>query len=326
MITPITTQKPIGSGFDKTTSAQQALGERDLSGKRYVVTGASSGIGVETVRFLANAGAEIVAAVRDSAKAEAALAGLQGIRIAELDLASHASIEHFAEALVAEGASVDGLINNAGIMATPLERDADGHELQFAINHLAHFRLTCALWPLLVASGNARVVALSSSAHQFSAFDFEDYDFKQRDYDKFVAYGQSKTANALFAVALDELGKSQNVRAFSVHPGVIATGLTRHMEDEELTERGLLNSEGVIGEAMASRYKTVAQGAATTVWAATNDRLEDIGGLYCEDCDVAALVDPKKPSRGVERYAIDPEAAQKLWTLSEHLTGSRLAG
>ena len=302
-------QAPIGSGFDRNTTAEEALGDRDLSGKTAIVTGGYSGIGLETTRVLAAAGATVVVPARTPEKATAALEPIAGVEQEKLDLSDPVSIGAFAERFNTSGRQLDILINNAGVMAAPLSRDARGYEIQFATNHLGHFELTARLWKALQAADGARVVALSSLGHRRGAVDFDDPNYEQREYEKWNAYGQSKTSNALFALTLDERAEPHGVRAFSVHPGGILTDLIRHLSDEELPR----NRSGL---------KTVEQGAATTVWCATSARLDGLGGVYCEDVEVAEPVEADfAESTGVRPWARDPEAAARLWTLSEELTG-----
>lgn len=212
-------QTPIGSGFDAGTTAQQALAGSDLQGKTVIVTGGYSGIGLETVRVLVDAGAQVIVPARDPEKAERNLSGIIGVEHASLDLLDPISIDRFAENFLASDRALNLLINSAGIMATPLQRDTRGFEAQFATNHLGHFQLTARLWPALREANGARVVSVSSLGHRLSPVHFDDPQFEHRPYDKWLAYGQSKTANALFAVALDRRGKAEGVRAFSVHPG-----------------------------------------------------------------------------------------------------------
>ncbi|MBO7748555.1 SDR family NAD(P)-dependent oxidoreductase [Paenibacillus sp. MWE-103] len=317
-----TPQAPIPSGFGPQTTAAEALGGRDLTGKTAIVTGGYSGLGLETARVLAEAGATVVVPARTPEKAAAAVAGLPRVELETLDLADPASIDAFAARFLASGRPLDILVNSAGIMATPLTRDARGYESQFAVNHLGHFQLAARLWPALKQSGDARVVSVSSRALRFAGVDLEDPNYEHREYDKWMAYGQSKSANALFAVELDRIGFAHGVRAFSVHPGTIVTDLSRHLSDDEMRGMGALDEHG---NRVASdpRFKTVAQGAATSVWCAANPQLEGRGGVYCEDADIAVVAEPGSDafSAGVAQWAIDPEAARKLWTLSEKLTG-----
>ncbi len=313
-------QTPINSGFGARTEASDALGGARLDGKLAIVTGGASGIGLETTKALAGAGARVIVAVRDIERARAALAGVANIELAALDLMDPASIAGFAQSFIASGRKLDILINNAGIMAAPLTRDARGYEAQFATNHLGHFHLTALLWPAL--TGGARVVTVSSLAHRVCGVDLDDPSFERGAYDRWQAYGRAKSANALFAVALDRRGQAHGVRAFSVHPGGIATALQRYMPDEEKRAMGFMDAEGRISD----RFKTPSQGASTSVWCAGNAQLAGMGGVYCEDCDIAAPTSSgAKPGPGVRAWAIDPEIAEQLWSLSERMTGVRFA-
>ncbi len=288
-------QEPVNSPFGYRSTAGEVIDGIDLSGRCVVVTGGYSGIGTETVRAIAAAGA-----------------------ILPLDLADPASIDAFAEAVAGRTDTIDILINNAAIMASPLGRDARGYEMQFATNHLGHFQLTARLWPLLLAGGGARVVALSSIGHRLHGLDLDDPNFERRDYDKWLAYGQAKSANALFALQLDKLGESRGVRAFAVHPGGIATPLQRHLTMEEQRAMGWYDEDGNVHEA----FKSTEEGAATTVWCAVSPLLEGKGGVYCEDCEVAVAADPEKPrAGGYYPHIRDEDLAGKLWTKSEAMTG-----
>jgi NAD(P)-dependent dehydrogenase (short-subunit alcohol dehydrogenase family) len=314
-----TPQKPLRSGFGPRTSATDVLAGISLTGKHAIVTGGYSGIGLETTRALADAGAHVTVPARDRAKAEGALCDLAGrVTIEDLDLSAPASVAAFAQRFVAHGAPLHMLINNAGIMAAPLARDAAGHESQFATNHLGHFRLTCGLWPALKAASGARVVQLSSIGHRLAPINFDDLDFRSRPYDKWAAYGQSKTANALFAVALDQRGQSSGVRAFAVHPGGIMTDLQRYLPQEEQMALGWIDASGQ----PHAIFKTPSQGAATSVWCATSPQLDAMGGVYCEDCDIAAAAPADDAGwSGVRPHAIDAAQAARLWEISEMLTG-----
>lgn len=310
-----TPQQPIGSGFGAATAAKEVLEGMNLSGKTAIVTGGYSGVGLETARALAEAGAAVIIPARTPEKASAALAGIPRIELETLDLADPGSIDAFAERFIASGRPLDYLINNAGIMAAPLVRDERGYESQFAINHLGHFQLTARLWPALKLSGAARVVSLSSTGIRFGGVDFSDPNFERKEYDKWRAYGQSKSANALFAVGLDQKGYKYGVRAFAVHPGRIMTDLTRYMSDEE---------KGAAG----TDLKTPEQGAATSVWCATSPALREKGGVFCIDADIAPAIPADTPPQGLGQvltgvlsWAIDPEMAERLWLLSEEMTG-----
>lgn len=317
-----TEQKPIGSGFGMRTEASQATGGRRLDGKLAIVTGGYSGLGLETTKALAGAGATVIVPARTPDKARAALAGIINVEQAALDLADPSSIDAFARDVVKSGRKVDILINNAAIMASPLTRDARGYEAQFATNHLGHFQLTARLWPVLKQGSGARVVSLSSIGHRRSPVNLDDPSFEKGPYDKWEAYGRAKSANALFAIGLDSFGQPHGVRAFAVHPGGIMTDLQRFMPDEEKRAMGWIDAQGRVNEG----FKTPSQGAATSVWCATNQQLEGKGGVYCEDCDIAvALPADAQTWNGVRPWAIDPDAAQKLWALSEKMTGVRFS-
>jgi NAD(P)-dependent dehydrogenase (short-subunit alcohol dehydrogenase family) len=239
-----------------------------------------------------------------------------------LDLSDPESVDSFAGRFVAHGEPLDLLINNAGIMATPLARDAQGHEMQLSTNYLGHFRLTARLWPRLVQAGGARIVMLTSGAHRFSAVDLEDPDYRHRPYEKWQAYGQSKTAAALFALELDARGAAFGVRAFSVHPGSIQTGLSGHLAKEDFMAIGALDEDGQLKQDFAELSKTIEQGAATSVWCATSPQLIGLGGVYCEDCDIANQIPADSSSlHGVLPWACDAEQARAWWSVSERLVG-----
>ncbi|MFE4535553.1 SDR family NAD(P)-dependent oxidoreductase [Streptomyces scopuliridis] len=312
-----TPQHTIGSGFGARSTTQDVLHGIDLGGQLAVVTGGYSGLGLETTRALTGAGAKVVVPARRRETAEKALDGIDGVEVDELDLADLDSVRRFAERFLASGRTIDLVINNAAVMACPETRVGPGWEAQFATNHLGHFALVNRLWPA-IAPGGARVVSLSSSGHRLSPIRWDDLWFA-RDYDKWQAYGQAKTANALFAVELDALGRDSGVRAFSVHPGGILTPLQRHLAKEEMVAAGWIDEAG---NAVNPVFKTVEQGAATQVWAATSPRLAGAGGVYCEDCDIAepASDDASVPG-GVRGYATDPDQAKRLWRLSAELTG-----
>ena len=290
----------------------------DLDGRLVVVTGGYSGLGLETVRALTGAGAEVIVPARRPAHAVEMLDGIPRVTVETMDLGDLDSVRQFAERMLADGRSVDILINNAAIMACPETRVGPGWEAQFATNHLGHFALTNRLWPLLRADGGARVVALTSTGHKLSPIRFDDLQFRH-GYDKCKAYGQAKTANSLFAVRLDALGQGAGVRAFAAHPGGIMTPLQRHLSREEMQASGWIDAEGNPDE----RFKTPEQGASTSTWAATSPRLEHMGGVYCENCDIAAPTEVGSPTarqQGVDAHAIDAEAAERLWWVSAELT------
>jgi NAD(P)-dependent dehydrogenase (short-subunit alcohol dehydrogenase family) len=310
------------AAFDSTSSTDDVLDGIDLSGKRFVITGASTGLGEETTRAVAAHGASVTMAVRDltkgmeaAARVRAAVPGAE-VEVRELDLARLASSRAFAEELLADHDDIDVLVNNAGVMACPLAHTADGFEMQFGTNHLGHFLLTNLLVPALVNGDGARVVALSSRGHRFSDVDLDDPGFERTEYEPWVAYGRSKTANVLFAVGFDQRYRDQGVRAFAVHPGSIQTDLGRHLTEDTI---GTMLSS--LPEGQPLEWKTVPQGAATSVWAATSPDLDGKGGLYLEDCAIADRVDGRVVVSGVQRYAVDPVRADALWRLSESMVG-----
>ncbi|NIK68354.1 MULTISPECIES: SDR family NAD(P)-dependent oxidoreductase [unclassified Paenibacillus] len=314
-------QTPIASGFGPRTTAQTIIGEQDLRGKMAIVTGGYSGLGLEAVKALASAGARVIVPARALEKAQTALEGVSGVELERLDLMDPASIDAFATRFLASGRPLHILLNAGGIMAAPLVRDSRGFESQLATNHLGHFQLALRLWPALEKAKGARIVSVSSRALQLSAFDFVDPNFNSGEYDKWLAYARSKTANALFAVAMDKRGKPHGVRAFSVHPGTIATDLARHLTDDELRAMGALNEQG---ERVFTEYndeiKTIEEGAATLIWCAVHPQLDGKGGVYCENGDIAGMTDtPYTP--GVFEWAVDPKEAERLWKLSEQLIG-----
>jgi NAD(P)-dependent dehydrogenase (short-subunit alcohol dehydrogenase family) len=313
-------QYPIQSGFGAQTTAAEVMAGIGLHGKTAIVTGGYSGIGLETTRVFATAGATVVVPARSIDKARAALRDIPGVELAPLDLLDRASIDTFAHNFLDSGRALHLLINNAGIMAAPLARDVQGYESQFAANHLGHFRLTARLLPALMQANGARVVALSSRGHHWGAIDFDDPHFQRRDYDKWQAYGQSKTANILFASGLDERGLRHGIRAFSVHPGrILDTDLKRHLSMDDLRQFGLIDENG---EMIRSGSKTIAQGAATTVWCAASPQLQGMGGVYCEDVEIAVPVPADDTgSSGLRPWAADPALADRLWTLSEQQAG-----
>jgi NAD(P)-dependent dehydrogenase (short-subunit alcohol dehydrogenase family) len=321
-----TPQLPIDSGYCASSTAAEVIEGIDLTGKIAVVTGGYSGIGVETVRAFRSAGARVIVPTRDLEKAKANLAGIPDVKLAPLDLFDPVAIDDFADWFLHSNDTLHILVNNAGVMAPPLVRDARGYESQLAINHLGHFQLTARLWPALVKANGARVISLSSYGHRRAGIDFHDVNFLRRPYDPWVAYGQSKTANSLFAVALDSIGKRLGVRAFAVHPGGIITDLVRHMTKEQLEASNVIDASGKPIIDPENNKKTPQQGAATSVWCATSPMLDGMGGVYCADCDIAVLLpsDDSTALHGVRPRAVDPVAAGRLWTLSEELTGATL--
>jgi len=315
-------------GFDSTSTAAEVIAGHDLTGTEAIVTGGAAGLGAETARVLAAAGARVVIAVRNRARGEAATerlreqTGRTDIECRELDLASLASIRAFTADYLATGRPLHLLVNNAGVMATPLARTADGFESQFGVNHLGHFALATGLLPALRAAGTARVVALSSRAHRRGNMDFADPNYHHRPYDRWEAYGQSKTANGLFAVGLTERHLGDGITANAVMPGAIMTDLQRHLAADDLHEMGWANEQGEKHTDL-SGWKTVEQGAATTVWAATAPELAGVGGLYLDDCAVAQpwTTDEVPPTGHYLPYLLDPRRADRLWELSLQLTG-----
>ena len=307
-------QQPIGSGFGRDSTAADVLTGLDLTGVTAVVTGGYSGVGLETTRALSAAGAAVVVPARRPDHARDQLAGLQRVEVDELDLADLDSVSGFADRFLTSGRPVGILINNAAVMANAETRVGPGWESQFATNHLGHFALTNRLWPAL-ASGGSRVVSVSSIGHQSSGIRWDDLQFDD-GYDKWAAYGQAKTANVLFAVELDRLASPDGVRALSVMPGGIRTPLQRHLDAEEMVRLGWYDEAGND----LYDWKSPEQGAATQLWAATSPRLADIGGVYCEDVDIARPAGSGGPG-GVSPHAVDPEQARRLWALSAELTG-----
>jgi len=310
--------------FGAETSAEEAAGDIDLSGKTIVLTGGSAGLGVEVARVLASRGARIVSVVRDEAKGRAAAETIREsvadaeIELAVLDLSDLDSVRKGADDIASRFPRIDRLINNAGVMACPLGRTREGLDTQLGTNHLGHFVLTARLMENILAGAPARIVNLSSGGHRMSPIRFDDPFFEKEEYSKFVAYGQAKTANVLFSVALDSRFKARGVRSVAVHPGAIHTELGRHMTGDDFKSlmKGRPQTEPM-------KFKQLAQGAATTVWAATTSEFDDKGGVYCEDCGIASVIDTPGVSEGVMSWAVDPEAAEKLWTLSEQWSGQK---
>jgi NAD(P)-dependent dehydrogenase (short-subunit alcohol dehydrogenase family) len=319
-----TDQNPLNSGFGAETTAEEIASGIDLRGNVCVITGGHSGIGLETTRVLTKAGAFVCVGAHDMTKARNNLANTSNVEVLHLDLGVPESVDRFADRVIKSHNVIHVLINNAGIMRPPtLMRNACGHELQFATNHLGHFQLTARLWPALKNAQGARVVTLSSTGHRYSGVDLDDPNYLSRPYDKAAAYGQSKSANSLFSVELDRRGKRHGVRAFAVHPGGILTDLVRYLTDDELMAWGIFRVEGVL-KAPSSGYKSLAQGAATTMWCSLSPQLAGKGGVYCEDCDIAELVPNDSPAlSGVRHWAVDRPTAKALWDLSEQLTGLR---
>ncbi len=319
----VSDQQPVNSGFHAKSSGAEVLADLDLTGKTAIVTGGYSGIGLETVRALADKGVAVIVPARNMDKAQEALRGIEGnVRLDEMDLADIGSVRSFAERMVDTLERLDLLINNAGIMACPEARVGPGWESQFGINHMGHFALTKGLMPLLEATPGARVVALSSTAHKMSDIRWDDIQFDSGEYDKWQAYGQAKTADALFANALSRRLKDSGGLAFSVHPGGIFTPLQRHLPKEEMVALGWIDENGEPSELAKQGFKTPEQGCSTTLWAATSPMLEGKPGVYCENCDIAAPTERDSPMArymGVEDWACDDESAERLWKISEEL-------
>jgi NAD(P)-dependent dehydrogenase (short-subunit alcohol dehydrogenase family) len=308
------------------TTTKEVINGVDLSGKTALVTGASAGLGVETTRALASAGAHVVMGVRDTRKGEGAADAIRSdlpaasLELAEVDLASLASIRAFADDFLPVHPRLDLLINNAGVMAPPLGRTAEGFELQIGTNHLGHFLLTGLLTPALIAGAPSRIVNVSSRGHLRGQMDWDDPHWRTRDYDKWTAYGQSKTANILFTVELERRLGAKGVHAYALHPGVIMTELSRYMDDQDIADLRSRMPQGV-----QLTFKSVEAGAATEVWAATSPELEGRGGIYLEDCHVAAPANAEG-TQGYALYAVDPDAARRLWVWSEGEVGQTFSG
>jgi NAD(P)-dependent dehydrogenase (short-subunit alcohol dehydrogenase family) len=322
------------STFGATTTTEDVLSGIDLRGKRILVTGVSAGLGVETARSLAAHGAQVVGAARNLEKGKTATAEVQkdaargggSLELVELDLASLKSVRACADRLIERGEPFDAVIANAGVMATPLGHTADGFETQFGTNHLGHFVFINRIARLIHRGG--RLVNLSSSGHRYSNVDLEDPNFERTPYDPFVAYGRSKTANILFAVAFDKRHRDRGVRAAAVHPGVIRTELGRYVDTGALQKMIEQINEQLAAEGKPPfKWKTIPQGAATSVWTAIVAPAEEIGGLYCEDCHVGEIVPDEVTlngmSGGVRGYALDPNNAEALWRKSEELVAER---
>lgn len=319
MFTP---QTPLGSGFTAHSTTLDVIRGIDLIGKLAIVTGGYAGLGLEAARTLVSAGARVIVPARDMARARRSISDIGGgIEVRPMDLTDPASINAFAHGIVQSGMSLHILINSAGIMADPnLARDARGHELQFSTNHLGHFQLTMRLWPALRRAQGARR-SVSSLGHRFSDVVWDDINFESRTYDGWSAYGQSKTANVLFALELDRRGRSQGIRAFSLHPGGIVTGLAKHLPVERLKEMGNLDANGEPVIDPDRDMKSVPQGAATHVWCAVSPLLEGKGGVFCANSDIAPLFEGHEPpAYGVMPFAVDQESAERLWDVSETMT------
>ena len=313
----------ITSAFGARTTALEAIKGITLTGRNAIVTGGASGLGLETSRALASAGAALMLAVRNLAQGQAAADVLRAevpaaqVSVGLLDLSDLASVRDFAADWMLPGAALDILINNAAIMACPLTRSPQGWEAQFATNHLGHFALTTALLPALQKAarktGDARVVCLSSSGHKISGVEFDDIHFERREYNKWKAYGQAKSANALMALGLHLRYGDQGVTANAVHPGGIMTGLQKFLPMEEMRALGWLKADNT----PLDIFKTAQQGASTTIWAATAPQLLGSGGLYLEDCQQGLLAEPSNRVSGYSAHIADAAAAERLWAVSE---------
>jgi NAD(P)-dependent dehydrogenase (short-subunit alcohol dehydrogenase family) len=307
--------------FDARSTAQEVVNGHNLNGREAIVTGGASGIGVETVRALALAGARVVIATRDAGKGEAVAATLRKetgsakIEFRSLDLASLRSVKSFVAGFLGLRRELHLLINNAGIMAAPLAYTDAGLESQFGTNHIGHFLLTIGLLPALKSARKARVVSLSSLGHRRSEVHFDDINFRQRPYDPWLAYGQSKTANILFAVGMTQRFAAHGISTNAVHPGGIMTGLQKYVSREEQMKMGWIDDAGMPNP----RMKTIEQGAATSVWAAVAPELDNVSGRYLEDCTIAKPWSDDRPMSGVKAYALDPAKAERLWSVSEEI-------
>lgn len=323
-------QHPLGSGFCANSTATEVIKGIDLTGKIAIVTGGNTGIGLETTKVLAAAGATVIVPARDIEKAKKNLKGIQKVETETMDLTRPETIDAFAEKFLESGRPLHLLINNAGIMWMPLQRDSRSFESQLSTNYFGQFQLVARLWPALKNAKGARVVNVSSLGHHISPFNFDDPNFEHREYQTLIGYGQSKTASNLFALELDNRAKAHQVRAYSLHPGSIAgTELARDADMELLKQMGFFDETGNIRPDILASLKNIQQGAATSVWAATSPLLNNIGGVYCEDTDIAELIseDPaiqtvaKPHQTGVMEYSLDENSAKKLWNLTEEMTG-----
>lgn len=314
-------QKPIETGFSSKPEASEVTADLDLSGKVALVTGGYSGIGVETVRALTAAGAKVVVPSRDVDRAVNALEGIiPAEQIGFMDLADLPTVTQYGEAFTDNHSKLDLAIFNAGVMACPLGRTQQGLEWQLGVNHVGHFTLLQALLPSLRNANGARLITLSSIAHRMSPVHFDDMNYQRRDYDKWQAYGQAKSAQSLMAVELDRREKDNGLRAFSVHPGGIFTPLQRHLANAEMAEFGWTDTDGNPSAVAAKLFKTTTQGCATSLWAATATALDNVGGVYCEDCNVSEVVpDDSNAFTGVRQWAIDSEIAEHAWAETEML-------
>ena len=320
----ISEQKPVDSGFGTKTEPSEILDGIDLHGKVAIVTGGYSGIGLETAKGLIDAGAKVIVPARRTDVARSELSGIvDKDNILEMDLADPTSVNRFVTEFQNSGTSLDILINNAAVMACPQMPTKEGWDLQFAVNHIGHFILTKGVLPIMAKSSEARIVTLSSTGHKLSGIQWEDVHF-EKSYDKWKAYGQSKTAASLLAVEINNRMQDEGIKTYSVHPGGIFSPLQRHLDQEEMIALGWLGDDGELSEMAADFFKSPAQGAATSLWCATSPMLNEVSGVYCENCDVAKRQEDEKMGRyeGVADWAIDPDEASKLWELTEHTLAS----
>ncbi len=312
-------QKPLNAGFGPKSEPSDILASVDLSGKKALVTGGYSGIGLETVRALVDAGVDVIAPARDKKRATEALSGIvPPDKIGEMDLSDLDSVRKFTEAFAASCGPLDIIIANAGVMACPEQRTAQGLEWQLGVNHFGHFVMITGLLDNLAAANGARIVALSSIGHRISGIRFDDMHFTNGDYEKWTSYGQSKTAKALLAVELDKRYGERGIRSFSVHPGGIFTPLQRHLPNEEMVVLGWTKEDGSPSDTAAQFFKTPTQGCTTSLFCATSSQLDGIGGVYCENADIATQVDAdSKEPAGVRPWAVDQGDAERLWAETE---------
>ena len=332
----MTKQAPINSGLSERTTAGEVIKGMDLTGRNAIVTGGSAGIGLEITKALAGAGANVLVPARNIEKAKEALGRIPNVETDVMDLMDPSSVDGFAERFLSTDRPLHILVNNAGLMAVPLKRDARGNISQFSTNDLGHFQLTARLLPALRRAHGARVVSVSSRVHRLSGFNFDDPNFERREYDKEIAYAESKTGNVLFTVELDKREKANGIRAFAVHPGMVPhsragkeggalnrtatklfTAFARFFVKKQRDENGR-----PIKDAEKPVFKSVSQGAATPVWCAVSPQLDGMGGVYCEDCDIAQAVrEDSKGAKGVWPWATDEELAAEFWSLCERYTG-----
>ena len=320
-------QKPTNSGFHSKTNADEIIKGIDISNKTAIVTGGYSGIGLETTKALVTAGAKVIIPAK---RTEIACKNLEGIvpneDIVEMNLENLNSVKKFTEDFKENFKKLDLLINNAGIMACPETRIGNGWESQFAVNHIGHFLLTKELMDTMAENDSARFVSLSSSAHSLTGMLWDDIHFQNNPYDKWMAYGQSKTASSLIAIEFHRRMVDKGVSGFSVHPGGILTPLQRHLQKEEMVALGWMDENGSPSEMAKNFFKTTSQGASTTLWCATSSSLNGIGGVFCEDCDIAKRKNEVDESLqryfGVADWAVDTEEASKLWDVTEKMLAS----